>query len=208
MQKKGYYTDFTQGEDSEKIEFDFSTNISMLGKMNLVKKTVERCIIDEHFFSNLLPVIFNYHIIMYFAAIDLSDIEEAEINGIDKMCDFVQNTNIAEIIRENMDDGVLDELVKAVDADVEFKTGIHPNPLNEVLSRLLETFEKKIENIDVETLIKSATKVAGIKEQLTPTGLINAYNDSEVFNKKFKDLEEHNREINKIVGEIKSKDEK
>lgn len=208
MQKKGYYTDFTQGEDSEKIEFDFSTNISMLGKMNLVKKTVERCIIDEHFFSNLLPVIFNYHIIMYFAAIDLSDIEEAEINGIDKMCDFVQNTNIAEIIRENMDDGVLDELVEAVDADVEFKTGIHPNPLNKVLSRLLETFEKKIENIDVETLMESATKVAGIKEQLTPTGLINAYNDSEVFNKKFKDLEEHNREINKIVGEIKSKDEK
>jgi hypothetical protein len=75
MQKKGYYTDFTQPEDSEKIEFDFSTNISMLGKMNLVKKTVERCIIDEHFFSNLLPVIFDYHIIMYFAAIDLSDIE-------------------------------------------------------------------------------------------------------------------------------------
>jgi hypothetical protein len=56
--------------------------------------------------------------------------------------------------------------------------------------------------------MESATKVAGIKEQLTPTGLINAYNDSEVFNKKFKDLEEHNREINKIVGEIKSKDEK
>jgi hypothetical protein len=74
-----------------------------------------------------------------------------------------------------MEDGLLEELNHAVDLNIQYLTGIHPNPLNEAISRLITTVEKKINVVDLDSMMGMVQKFADMTNGLTAEDIVNAY---------------------------------
>ena len=79
-----------------------------------------------------------------------------------------------------MVDGLLEQLNKAVDKSIEYRTGIHPSPLNEALASLVNTLEKKVNEFDMGGAMEMVQKFAQMTGELTPDSLVKAYIDSDV----------------------------
>ena len=106
----------------------------------------------------------------------------------------MEETSVVDIIKENAEDGLIDELNHAVDLNIQYLTGIHPNPLNEAIASLLSTVEKKINEADLDGLVDMAQKFAGMTEDFTLENLVNAYMNSDVHNKNLEEIEKAKEE--------------
>ena len=72
--------------------------------------------------------------------------DEDSVNLIILIEEFLESNNAIEIIKANMKDGLISELNNAIDKSIEYRTGIHVNPLNDALASLANTIERKIED--------------------------------------------------------------
>ena len=85
---------------------------------------------------------------------------------------------------------MLDELNKAVDLAIEYHTGIHPNHLNDALASLLSTLEKKINEVDLNSMMGMAQKLNGMGEEFNLENLVKAYINSDVHMNNLKEIAE------------------
>ena len=99
------------------------------------------------------------------------------------MEEFLEDTNIVEIVEANMKTGLLEELNKAVDKSIEYLTGIHPSPLGEAFASLVNTLEKKVNEIDLDGMMDMVNVFAGMTEGLTPESIVDAYMNSDTHKK-------------------------
>lgn len=76
-------------------------------------------------------------------------------------------TNIIDIVKANAFPTLFDELNKAVDDSISYLTGIHKNPINNALSSLLSTLERKINEVDLDNMMSMAQKFAGMTGEFT-----------------------------------------
>ena len=103
-----------------------------------------------------------------------------------------------------MEVGVIAELYNAVEKSIEYRTGIHPNPLNDALASLFSTLEKKIDGLDTSSMMAMAQKFAGMTEKLTPDSVVKAYVDSDVHKKNLEEIAESKKneiKIDESLGE-------
>lgn len=179
--------------NGESLNFNFYTSISAYDKLVFVNSVVDTLIDDNRYDSVVRDLIFDFNIIRVFTDVDTSfvnmvDDDGKKINPIIPIEQFLEETNIVDIIKTNMEDGLLDELNKAVDKSIQFRTGIHPSPLSDALSSLLSTLEKKINEVDLSSMMDMAQKFAGMTGELTPESIINAYIGSDVHKKNLAEI--------------------
>ena len=105
--------------------------------------------------------------------IDTKELKDS-LNFLDDVEDFLLSTNIVEIVKANAFPTLFDELNAAVDKSIAYLTGIHPSPLSDALSSLLFALEKKISEVDLESMMGMAQKFAGMGEDFTMENLVNA----------------------------------
>lgn len=155
-------------------EFTFKTGLTAYEKMNFIKYVSDFVVNDKDYFSIVRDLFFDYMIIKNFTNIDLSDIEDSQdvVNAVEE---FVTNTQIAEIVKLNMVDGLLDELNKSVDDNIEYRTGVHKSKLPESLSNLIDTINHGIKGIDTATLMEVASNLNDISGNLTVDNIVDAY---------------------------------
>lgn len=188
--KTGAYT-----YNGESCDFNFKTSLSAYDKLIFVK-TVVSTIIDENSYDFIIKdLIFDFTIIKVFTNIDTSfinikDDDGNNINPIIPIEQFLDETNIVDIVKANVEVGLLEELNKAVDLNIQYLTGIHPNPLNEALSSLVNTLEKKINEVDLDSMMGMAQKFAGMTGELTPESIMNAYMNSDIHKKNLDEIAE------------------
>ena len=168
---KGVYT-----YNGEEFVFEYKTNLSIREKDAFVMNVCD-AIIDSNYHSLLKDLIFDLQIISIFTDVDLSEVEKVE-DVIGWAESFVKETRIADIVRPSMEEGLLDELERALDANIEYRTGIHKNILHEALSGLISTLEEKVKDIDTETMINAANILSGLDGELTTDNLIQSYINS------------------------------
>ena len=89
--------------------------------------------------------------------------------------EFLENTNIVKIVKANAKEGLIKELSEAVDKSIEYRTGIHANHLNEALTSLINTFEEKIKDIDLDSMMDIANKLSGMTDGFTTENIVKAY---------------------------------
>lgn len=199
--KNGVYTQVENGNKKE-IAFCFSTNLSAKDKMKFVNN-VTHLLVGDNYNGVIKDLIFDYEIINIFTDVDTTYIGESA-DTISAIEDLVMNTNIVEIVIANMEDGLIDILHKAVDDNIQYKTGIKVNPINDSLSSLLRTFEKKINGINVEEMMNFANAVSGISGQLTPEKILDAYSKTDMFTEnqsiRVAEREKHNDKILEIAS--------
>ena len=93
-----------------------------------------------------------------------------------------------------MEIGLLDELNRAVDLDIQYLTGIHPNPINEAITSLISTIEKKIGEVDLDSMMSMAQKFAGMTEDFTLDNIVNAYMNSDIHKSNLAEIKEAKEE--------------
>lgn len=161
----------------ESFDFEFTTSLSASEKISFINSIVDT-VVSNNYYTVIRDMLFDFSIIRAFTDIDTTFVKNSD-SMIDTIGEFLNETNIVDVVKANMEIGLLEELNNAVDKAIEFRTGIHPNPLNDALASLLSTLEKKVNEIDLGSAMGMAQKFMGMTEDLTPESLINAYMNSE-----------------------------
>lgn len=191
--KLGVYT-----HNNETRNFNFATNLTAHEKRIFVRTVVETLVGDTYYDSVLRDIIFDYTTILMLTDIDMSflrtvDEDGEKITDIESLEDFLLETNIIEVVKANAFPTLFDELNNAVDKSIEYRTGIHPSPLNDALASLLSTLEKKVNEIDLGSAMSMAQKFAGMTGELTPESLINAYMNSDIHKNNVVEIEKEKK---------------
>lgn len=181
--------------NDETYNFNFRTDLSTSDKAVFVRTVVDTIVDDTGYDSVLRDIIFDYVTISMFTDIDTSFLKIVNDKGdvvtdIDMLEDFLLSTNIVEIVKANAFPTLFDELEKAVDLNVEYRTGIHPSPLSDALASLLSTLEKKINEVDLDSMMVMAQKFASMIGEFTPDSIVNAYMNSDVHKKNLAEIVE------------------
>lgn len=192
--------------NGQQESFNFYTNLKMSDKIEFVSDVVS-VLISENYYSVLRSVIFDFMLIDTFTDIDTHSIMTSN-SAVDDMEDFLVETDVVDIIKINVDAGLIDELNKAVDDAIEYKTGIHKNYIEESISRLLDTVEKKVSEFDTDSMMQMAKTFSGISGELTADKVLEAYTKSDIFQKNHEnivsDMKKHNAEIENTATAIKN----
>lgn len=201
--KTGVYVN-ANGED---CQFNFVTSIGAVDKIRFVNFVIDTLIEDNdgntsrrYYHHVIKDLIFDFAIAYVFTDIDLSEImqpegseDESSDSAINKIENFVNNTNAVDIVKVNADTGVMSKLYEAVDLNLEYRTGIHSNPIAESLSKLFNTIEKKVGDFDIEGISEFAQKMSGISGELTTEKMLDAYANSDMYKEN----------LNKVVADKK-----
>lgn len=189
----------TYNRNGESIPFEFSTSLSASNKLNFVNSVVKVVVDDDDYNYVIENMIFDFYIVNYFTNIDVSEITESP-NNIDMIEDFLNETDIVNIIKMNAVPGIINELEKAVSLNIEYKTGIHVNPISSSLSSLLDTIEQKVDGIDFEEMMGIAGSIAGISDELTADKLLDAYAKTDIFKKNWENAETDKEAVSVVKG--------
>lgn len=180
---------------NESYEFNFKTSLSAYDKLVFVKTVVSSLVDNDGYNSIVKDLIFDFAIVELFTNIDTSFINMKDDDGNDvhpiiPIEHFLDNSNIVDIVKTNMEIGLLDELNRAVDMDIQYITGIHPNPLSEAIASIVSTLEEKIDEVDLNSMMDMAKKFASMTEDFTVENAVNAYMNSDVHMKNLAEIEE------------------
>ena len=174
--------------------FDFSTSLSAYEKQIFVKTVVDNLVDEEGYDVVLRDLIFDFIIIEMFTNIDTSFINVKDEDGNDispiiTIEHFLKESNVVDVVKANMEDGLLDELNHSIDLNIQYLTGIQTNPLNDALANLLSTLEKKINETDLNDAMKMAQKFMSMTGEFNLDNLVNAYMNSDVHKENLEEIE-------------------
>ena len=186
MMKNMMTGSYVYNEDT--TNFDFYTSLNAINKIKFVNSVTD-IVVGENYNYIIKDLFFNYMIIKIFTTVDTSKIDEAT-DSINMIEEFLEETNIVDIVKANVEYGLIEELKRAVDLNIEYHTGIHTNPLNQALTSLVNTLEKKIDEVDLNSAMEMAKKFSGMTGELTPESVMKAYMETDIYKKNLVDLEE------------------
>ena len=165
--------------NEENYNFNFATDLSAYRKMMFVNEVVNLIIDENRYDSIIRDLMFDFGLVSILTNIDIAFVNQVDdegnpINPIIFIEQFLEETNVVDIIKANMVDGLLEQLNKAVDKTIEYKTGIHPSPLNEALANLINTLDKKVNEFDMSGAMEMVQKFAGITGDLNVNNIVDA----------------------------------
>lgn len=140
---------------NEELKFNFQTDLTIKEKIRFVSNVVNTVVGDDYY-SFLKDLIFDFEIIEIFTDIDTSDISEAT-DRIATMEEFVNNTNVVEIVKANSEN-VIAELYQAVEDDLEFKTGVHRSTVLNSLEKFINSLDNAL-NKNYDDIVSMAKKI-------------------------------------------------
>ena len=191
MMKETKLGTYIRGEES--YTFTFETDLSTSKKLEFVNSVVSLVVNEEYYNSVIRDLVFDFYIIDTFTNIDTTELKDSD-RFLDDVEDFLLETNIVEIVKANALPTIFDELNKAVDKSIEYRTGIHPSPLNDALASLVNTLEKKVSEFDMSGAMEMVQKFARMTGELTPENVVKAYVDSDIHKKNLEEIAENKKD--------------
>ena len=181
--------------NDESYNFNFCTDLSAYDKMVFVNSVVDTLVDDNSYNSIVKDLIFDFTIVRMFTDINTSFINQKDddgvvINPIIIIEQFLENSNIVDVVKANVSSMVFDELSDAIDKSIQYRTGIHSSPISDAIASLISTFEKKINEVNLDELADMAQKISGIIGEFTPDSIVNAYMNSDVHKNNLAEIEE------------------
>lgn len=187
--------------DGESFDFGFKTSLSASEKVQFVNY-VTNTIVGENYLSIIRDLIFDFAIVSLMTSVVVEDVVTSKdvINTIEE---FLNSTNIVEIVKANVEVGLIEELNKCVDENLEYRTGVHRNPIADSISHLLNTIERKLNDVDTDSMMEMAQIISGMSGELTAEKMVEAYANSDVFKQKHdeivSDREKRNDELTHMI---------
>lgn len=181
--KTGAYT-----YKNESIPFNFYTELRAVDKIKFINAVCDT-LIDTNYYSVIRDLVFDFQIVNVFTDVVVPELQDSP-SPISIIEEFLDDTNIVEIVKANVDKKLIAELEKAVDENIEYRTGIHKNTLEDVLTSLLHTVEQKINDVDTEGMMEMAMKLNSISDELTPERMLQAYSETDMFKNRIYEKEQ------------------
>lgn len=169
----------TYFKGKKSFNFDFYTNLSTAKKVKFVNSVTSLVVDGNNYNSVIRDLVFDFYIVDIFTTVNTVDLKTSDF-FLDDVEKFLEETNIIDIVKANVEVGLIEELNKSVDLNIEYLTGIHPSPINDALASLMNTLERKIDEIDLSSAIEIASKFSGMTEDFTPENIVNAYLKSDM----------------------------
>lgn len=187
---------------NESYDFDFKTSLSAYDKLAFVKTVVDTIVDDKGYNVVIRDLIFDFAIVEVFTNVDTSfinmkDEDGEDISQIILIEHFLEESDVVDVVKANMEDGLLDELTRAIDLNVQYLTGICPNSINDALVDLLSTLKDKVNDVELNDMMDMAQKFANMSEDFTMENLVNAYMNSDIH----KENEEEIKSAKKVKAE-------
>ena len=201
--KTGVYT--IEGKDNP---FAFYTSLNAYRKSQFVVSVCNTLVGDNYNYV-LDDLVFDYFIVAIFTDIDVSEVQKSD-NGISAMEEFVDKFKpVIDTVKANAVDGVLDELRNAIDLNIEYRTGIHINPISSSLANLIDTLNNKFSGFDLDKMMEIAEPMSKIAGELTPEKMLDAYAKTNIFKEHWGNSEKNDDADNKLSvvdggGDVKS----
>lgn len=168
--------------NGEEIEFNYYTNLSMSKKLAFVNTVVSVVVGDDYYYPMLKDMIFDFQLVNFFSDVDTGiDFDDDSVELLDKIDEFLYESNAADVLKLNIDFDVLTELYDSIDKAIEYKTGIHPSSIADGIASLLDTVEKKFAGIDMDSMKDMANVFGKLQGNITPEKMLEAYAKSDVF---------------------------
>ena len=208
---------FTYKDDS--YDFNFKTSLSAMEKLSFVRNVVDTIVDDKSYDVVIRDLVFDFNIIAFFTNIDTSFIEMKDedgndINHIILIEHFLNESNVVDIVKANMEDGVIEELTNAIDLNVQYLTGICLNSVNNSLAKLLSTLEKKFNGVDLDSMMPMVQKFASMTDDFTVDNIVSAYMNSDIHKSNIVEIEkakaskEEKVEVSESKKSTKKKEDK
>lgn len=193
--------------NDEAYNFEFATDLSAYRKMMFVNYVVNSLVDDDRYDSIVRDLIFDFGLVSIMTDIDTSFINAADddgntINPIIFIEKFLEETNVVDIVKANMEVGLLEELNDAINKSIEYRTGIHPSPLNDALASLVSALEKKVNESNMDSMMDMAQKFVGMTDQLTPESVVNAYINSDMHKANLAEIAESKDKKTEIAEDL------
>lgn len=188
MEKIGSYE-----YNGESKTYKFKDSLTTTEKIGFVNSITDSLFVGDNFVYAAKDLFFDYFVIDFFTDIEDFIFATEDENGeplnhsIDEIEGFIEETGIANIVIANAEQGVIAELVKAVELNIEYRSGIHSNPIAESLSSLLNTIERKFEAFDEKKAMKAMEVFGNINGEFTPEKMLEAYAKSDMYKKNWAD---------------------
>lgn len=187
---------------NEYIDFNFKTSLTTSEKATFVA-AVTNALVGDNYLPVLRNMFFDFYVIAMFTDVDIPiDDSDESIDVVEEVEKFVNETNITDIIRANIDDFLVDELNRAIDDNIEYRTGIHKNALNDALSDLIETLEEKVSQIDLTSAMDMIQSFSSMTEDFTPKSLVDAYMKTDIAKQNIEELNEVKKKRTKVADGI------
>lgn len=186
--KMGVYT-YTTDNGNETYNFNFRTDLSVANKAKFVNSVVSLVVDETHYNSVIRDLIFDFYIVDIMTDVDTTELKDS-ITFLNDVEDFLLSTNIVEIVKANAFPTLFDELNDAVDKSIAYLTGIHPSPISDAIASLISTLEKKINEVDLDSMMGMAQKFANMTGEFTPDSIVNAYMNSDMHKKNLAEIAE------------------
>lgn len=198
---------FTYKNDS--YDFDFKTSLSAYDKLVFVKTVVNNIVNGDSYDVVIRDLIFDFAIVEVFTNIDTSFINMKDENGEDisqiiLIEHFLEESNVVDIVKANMEDGLLEELIRAIDLNIQYLTGICSNSINDALVDLISTIKNKIDDVELDSMMDMAQKFANMTEDFTLDNLVNAYMNSDVHKKNEEEIKEVKKSTKKTTKKVEA----
>lgn len=187
----------------EPLNFNFGTDLLISEKAGFVNSVVDLVVVDEDYNSVIKDLVFDFYVIDYFTDVDVKELKKS-LQFLNDVEEFLEETNIVDIVKANMVIGLLEELENAVNKSIEYRTGIHPSPIADSLASLINTLEKKVNEFDMGDMMGMAQKFMSMTGELTPESVVNAYINSDMHQKNLEEIAESKKneiEIDENLGE-------
>lgn len=196
--KTGTYT-----YKNESVPFNFYTELRAVDKIKFINAVCDT-LIDTNYYSVIRDLVFDFQIVNVFTDVVVPELQDSP-SPISIIEEFLDDTNIVEIVKANVDKKLIAELEKAVDENIEYRTGIHKNTLEDALTSLLHTVEQKINDVDTEGMMEMAMKLNSISDELTPERMLQAYSETDMFKNRIYEKEKERKHTEAVIKESAQK---
>ena len=196
--KTGAYT-----YKNESIPFNFYTELRAVDKIKFINAVCDT-LIDTNYYSVIRDLVFDFQIVNVFTDVVVPELQDSP-SPISIIEEFLDDTNIVEIVKANVDKKLIAELEKAVDENIEYRTGIHKNTLEDALTSLLHTVEQKINDVDTEGMMEMAMKLNSISDELTPERMLQAYSETDMFENRIYEKEQERQNHDAAIKKAATK---
>ena len=196
--KTGAYT-----YKNESIPFNFYTELRAVDKIKFINAVCDT-LIDTNYYSVIRDLVFDFQIVNVFTDVVVPELQDSP-SPISIIEEFLDDTNIVEIVKANVDKKLIAELEKAVDENIEYRIGIHKNTLEDALTSLLHTVEQKINDVDTEGMMEMAMKLNSISDELTPERILQAYSETDMFKNRIYEKEQERQNHDAAIKKAATK---
>ena len=193
--------------NDELVDFNFATDLSAYKKMLFVNYVVNSIVDEDRYDFIIKDLVFDFGLIEIMTDVDTSfiNVEDEDGNAVNPIIfieQFLEETNIVDIVKANMEIGLLDELNNAVDKSIEYRTGIHPNVISDALSNLIKTIDNKVKEFDLDGMMDMAKLFTGMTEDFTTENIVNAYMESDIHKNNVIEIEESKKQRVEFVEDM------